>query len=92
MPASTRDDPTASRFIDEDINRVWDEETLDGGRRSLRTAPGAGCCGRCFDTVDVLLDLHSMLWPSDPLMLVRQSARAARAGAAGRRAAAGGGG
>src|SRR5579863_8122108 len=25
----TPDNPTASRFVDEDFNRLWDEETLD---------------------------------------------------------------
>jgi len=61
-------DPTASRFVEEDLNRVWDLETLEGPRRSaeLRRAREL----RPFlDTVDLLLDLHSMLWPSDPLIL-----------------------
>jgi predicted deacylase len=71
------EDPTASRFIDEDLNRVWDEETLSGGRRSCELRR-ARALRPLLDTVDVLLDLHSMLWPSDPLMLVGQSARAAR--------------
>ena len=39
------EDPTASRFIDEDFNRVWDEETL-AAAGGPGTAPGAGCCGR----------------------------------------------
>lgn len=70
-------DPTASRFIDEDLNRLWDEETLSGGRRSCELRR-ARALRPLLETVDVLLDLHSMLWPSDPLMLVGQSARAAR--------------
>ena len=70
------EDPTASRFIDEDLNRVWDEETLDGRPAVLRTAPGAGAAA-VLDTVDMLLDLHSMLWPSEPLMLVGQRRAAA---------------
>ena len=71
------EDPTASRFIDEDLNRVWDEETLSGGRRSCELRR-ARALRPLLDTVDLLLDLHSMLWPSDPLMLVGRSARAAR--------------
>jgi hypothetical protein len=71
------EDPTASRFIDEDMNRVWDEETLSGGRRSCELRR-ARTLRPLLDTVDVLLDLHSMLWPSNPLMLVGQSVRAAR--------------
>jgi predicted deacylase len=71
------DDPTASRFIDEDLNRVWDEETLSGGRRSCELRR-ARALRPLLDTVDLLLDLHSMLWPSDPLMLAGRPARAAR--------------
>jgi hypothetical protein len=60
--------PTLSRFVDEDINRVWDEAVLDGPRRSAELAR-AREMRPLIDTVDVLLDLHSMLWASDPLML-----------------------
>ena len=69
-------DPTASRFIDEDLNRLWDEETLSGGRRSCELRR-ARLLRPMLETVDVLLDLHSMLWPSDPLVLVGRAARAA---------------
>ena len=71
------DDPTASRFIDEDLNRLWDEETLSGGRRSCELRR-ARALRPLLDTVDVLLDLHSMLWPSDPLVLTGRAVRAAR--------------
>ncbi len=60
--------PTLSRFVDEDINRVWDEETLDGPRHSIEL-DRAREIRPLIDTVDVLLDLHSMLWESDPLIL-----------------------
>lgn len=60
--------PTASRFLDEDMNRVWDRAILDGPRRSIELDRARELRG-FFDTVDVLLDLHSMLWPSDPLIL-----------------------
>jgi hypothetical protein len=60
--------PTASRFIDEDLNRVWDEAVLDGPRRSIEL-DRARELRPVIDTVDVLLDLHSMLWPSCPLNL-----------------------
>jgi predicted deacylase len=69
-------DPTASRFLDEDLNRLWDEETLESGRRSAELRR-ARVLRPFFDEVDILLDLHSMLWPSDPLMLVGRSPRAA---------------
>ena len=70
-------DPTASRFLDEDMNRLWDAETLDGGRRSWELRR-ARALRPVIDTVDVLLDLHSMLWPSDPLILAGQPERARR--------------
>jgi predicted deacylase len=60
--------PTASRFVDEDINRVWDTAVLDGPRHSTEL-DRAREIRPLIDTVDVLFDLHSMLWPSDPLIL-----------------------
>lgn len=68
-------DPTASRFVEEDMNRIWDAETLDGPRRNaeLRRARELR---PLLDTVDSLLDLHSMLWPSDPLLLSGRTERA----------------
>jgi predicted deacylase len=66
--------PTASRFLDEDMNRVWDEAVLDGPRHS-RELDRAREMRPLLDTVDVLLDLHSMLWPSDPLILSGTTAK-----------------
>ena len=60
--------PTTSRFIDEDMNRVWDPAVLDGPRSSLEL-DRARDIRPIVDTADILLDLHSMLWPSDPLIL-----------------------
>lgn len=60
--------PTLSRFVDEDLNRVWDAEVLDGPRKSSELER-AREIRPVIDTIDVLLDLHSMLWPSEPLML-----------------------
>jgi hypothetical protein len=60
--------PTASRFIDEDMNRVWDQAIFEGPRHSLELDRAREIRG-FIDTVDVLLDLHSMLWPSEPLIL-----------------------
>jgi predicted deacylase len=60
--------PTLSRFVDEDINRVWDESVLNSSRHSYEL-DRAREIRPLIDSVDVLLDLHSMLWPSDPLML-----------------------
>ena len=60
--------PTASRFLDEDMNRVWDPAVLDGPRGSSEL-DRARALRPLIDTADLLLDLHSMLWPSDPLLL-----------------------
>lgn len=69
--------PTLSRFIDEDINRVWDTAVLDGPGRSCELAR-AREIRPLIDTVDVLLDLHSMLWASVPLMLSGATAKGRR--------------
>ena len=60
--------PTASRFLDEDMNRVWDPAVLDGPRSSSEL-DRARELRPIMDSADLLLDLHSMLWPSDPLIL-----------------------
>ncbi len=60
--------PTASRFLDEDMNRLWDPAVLDSPRRSAEL-DRARELRPLIDTVDVLLDLHTMLWPSEPLIL-----------------------
>ncbi len=60
--------PTASRFLDEDLNRLWEPALLDGPRRSIEL-DRARQMRPLIETVDVLLDLHSMLWASEPLVL-----------------------
>lgn len=62
------EDPTASRFLEEDLNRVWDPAVLEGPRRSSELRR-ARALRPVLDSADVVLDLHSMLWPSDPLFL-----------------------
>ena len=69
------DNPTHSRFCDEDLNRVWDAATLDGARQSMELTR-ARQLRPWLDGVDVLLDLHSMLWPSDSLILCGMPAKA----------------
>ena len=61
-------DPIASRYVEEDLNRVWDVSSLGGGRRSLEL-DRAREMRPLIETADILFDLHSMLWPSDPLIL-----------------------
>jgi predicted deacylase len=66
--------PTASRFLDEDLNRLWDPFLLDGQRHS-RELDRAREMRPLIDQADILLDLHSMLWPSEPLLLSGPSAK-----------------
>jgi len=66
--------PTASRFVDEDMNRLWDCAVLDGPGRSSELSR-ARDIRPLVDAADMLLDLHSMLWPSEPLILCGPSAR-----------------
>jgi len=61
-------DPAASRFVEEDFNRVWSVEVLDGPRDSVELAR-ARVVRPFIDTVDLLLDLHSMQHPTAPLIL-----------------------
>jgi len=60
--------PNASRYIDEDMNRVWDRATLDGKRYSSELMR-ARTLRPVFDTADYLLDLHSMQFGDTPLIL-----------------------
>lgn len=66
--------PTASRFVDEDLNRLWEPAILDGPRQSseLRRARELR---PVIDSADIVLDLHSMLWPSEPLLLCGATAK-----------------
>lgn len=60
--------PNLSRFVDEDLNRVWDRETLDGPRSSVELAR-ARDLRPLIDRAELLLDIHSMSNPVEPLML-----------------------
>jgi predicted deacylase len=60
--------PTASRFVEEDMNRLWDSSVLHGPRSSVELARARELLP-LLDEIDFLVDLHSMLWPSDPLIL-----------------------
>jgi predicted deacylase len=72
-------DPTATRFLDEDMNRIWGAGELDGPRRSVELRR-ARELRPLVDTIDLLADLHSMLWQSDPLILAGSTDKAARLG------------
>lgn len=61
-------DPNATRWIDEDLNRVWAPEVLDGPRSS-HELERARALRPVIDELDLLLDIHSMQHPTEPLML-----------------------
>jgi len=61
-------DPNASRWVDEDFNRVWAPEVLASGRDSLELQRAREVQPVVADA-DFLLDIHSMQKPSPPLMM-----------------------
>lgn len=75
--------PTRSRFVDEDMNRLWSAERLDAPAVTAE-ARRARALRPFFDRVDRLLDIHSMGTRSAPMLLVhglekeRRLARAMR--------------
>ncbi len=60
--------PFDSRFVDEDINRVWSDEVLRGTRRSWEL-DRARALLPVIQGADLLLDIHSMHLPCAPLMM-----------------------
>jgi predicted deacylase len=60
--------PRVTRFVDEDFNRLWSTEVLQGERDSVELQR-ARELRPIVDTVDLLLDLHSMHHLSVPLGL-----------------------
>ena len=61
-------DPYPSRFVDEDLNRVWSDDQLFGDRDSVELRRARQL--RPFvDEADLLLDIHSMSEPCRPLMV-----------------------
>lgn len=65
-------DPTATRFLEEDMNRLWADEVLAGPPRSLELRRAQELLP-FLRTVDVLLDLHSMLLQPVPILLTGRS-------------------
>src|SRR5665213_846876 len=60
--------PAASRYVDEDLNRVWAPSALDGHRANTELAR-ARQLRPVIDSADFLLDLHSMNDGRTPLLL-----------------------
>lgn len=61
-------EPSASRFVEEDLNRQWSESVLAGEGDSLELRR-ARELRPMIDTVDLLLDLHSMQEACAPLAM-----------------------
>jgi predicted deacylase len=62
------ENPHANRFVDEDFNRVWTPDTLDGPRQSVELTR-ARALRPVVETVDLLFDIHSMHNPHGPVMI-----------------------
>ena len=60
--------PNASRFVDEDFNRLWSADVLDSERDSIELQR-ARAVRPVIDQVDYLLDIHSMQHTNVPLMM-----------------------
>jgi predicted deacylase len=69
--------PEASRWVEEDFNRVWDLAVLEGPRDSVELRR-ARAIRPIVDQVDFLLDLHSLQHPTAPLMLCGPTAKGRR--------------
>lgn len=61
-------EPVNSRYVDEDLNRIWSSLVLDSDRTSAELER-ARELRPLVDDVDVLLDLHSMQYDSPALAL-----------------------
>lgn len=61
-------EPGSGRFVDEDFNRLWSPAALEGKRRSSEL-DRARALRPLIDTVDFLLDIHSMQADAPALML-----------------------
>jgi len=72
--AFDRTHPLHSRYCDEDLNRVWHPGRLSGHEHSLEL-DRARRIRPFIQRADLLLDIHSTLWPSEPLFIVPPRSR-----------------
>jgi len=61
--------PTASRFVDEDFNRLWTAQVLDDPARQSAELTRARRVRPYIDGVDFLLDIHSMQRKQPAMMM-----------------------
>ncbi len=60
--------PTASRWVDEDFNRLWSDQVLEGPRDSAEQRRAREVLP-FVDQADYVLDIHSMQHKTAPLMM-----------------------
>lgn len=60
--------PNDNRCVDEDLNRVWSDDRLSADRTSVELER-ARQLRPVVDTVDMLLDIHSMQTSAEPMIL-----------------------
>jgi len=63
--------PTRSRFVDEDMNRLWCPDLLRSGHQSYEINR-IRAVAPLITEADRVLDLHSMFWDGPPLLLTGQ--------------------
>ncbi|QDH25637.1 hypothetical protein D5366_10880 [Neokomagataea tanensis] len=68
--------PLAARYLEEDMNRVWSMQRLRGNESSLELSR-AREIEPFIRRADLLLDLHSTLWSSDPFFIAPYAKRSA---------------
>jgi predicted deacylase len=68
------DRPADTRWVDEDFNRVWSDDKLDGPRASSELAR-ARELRPLIMAADLLLDLHSMHLPAPPVTIAGPHAK-----------------
>ncbi|MDO5529537.1 MAG: succinylglutamate desuccinylase/aspartoacylase family protein [Paracoccus sp. (in: a-proteobacteria)] len=71
------EEPDATRWIDEDFNRLWAPGRLDDGVRETAEVMRAREIRPWLDTVDLLLDIHSMQHKTEPLTIAGWQKRSA---------------
>jgi predicted deacylase len=69
--------PDAARFVDQDFNRVWTAALLDDPARDSTELRRARALRPLVDTVDFLLDLHSMHERCAPLAVAGMAPKGA---------------
>lgn len=62
------DDPYASRYVEEDFNRLWTAEVLGSSRVGVELDRARELLP-IYETADILLDIHSMSTDTAPLLL-----------------------